>query len=156
MKKYFITLLLTIAFQGAFSQTMTDFVNEFKGAEKAEYNEIPKALLALAGAASEESDGGFIAHTDNMMMLSIPTPSDDLKKNMLKSLTKLEGNGYSKLLESSDEGENIVMYCMKKGEVITEILMVSFDEKECEVLALTGKFDTKDVEELTSDEEDEE
>ena len=91
-----------------------------------------------------------------MMMLSIPTPSDDLKKNMLKSLTKLEGNGYSKLLESSDEGENIMMYCMKKGEVITEILMVSFDEKECEVLALTGKFDTKDVEELTSDEEDEE
>ena len=70
MKKYFITLLLAIAFQGAFSQTMTDFVNEFKGAEKAEYNEIPKALLALAGAASEESDGGFIAHTDNMMLLS--------------------------------------------------------------------------------------
>ena len=48
------------------------------------------------------------------------------------------------------------MYCMKKGEVISEILMVSFDEKECEVLALTGKFDTKDVEELASDEEDEE
>ena len=152
MKKYLLTLLLAIAFQGAFSQTMTDFVNEFKGVEKAEYNEIPKALLALAGAGEE--DGGFINHTDNMKMLSIPA-SKDLKEKMLKSVAKLEGNGYTKLLESSEEGETILMYCMKKGEVITEILMVDINNEECEVMALTGKFDANDVDQIASGDEEE-
>jgi hypothetical protein len=155
MKKIFLTLLLAIAFQGAFSQTMNDFMNEFKGVEKAEYNELPKALLALAAGDEKEGEGSFVEHTDNMKMLSFPNSDKNLKEKMLKSLAKMEGNGYTKLLESSEEDETILMYCMKKGDVITEFLMVSIDKEECEAMALTGKFDGKDIETITSMNDDE-
>ena len=62
MKKYFITLLLAIAFQGAFSQTMTDFVNEFKGAEKAEFYDVKsKSKVAAEVIGKVQFDNGRFA-----------------------------------------------------------------------------------------------
>ncbi len=157
MKKVVLVLVMAVCSHFAFAQSPADVINAFKDSPKAEFIELPKALLKMALADEENAEtSSFINRVDNMKMLSVPADKKTCT-SFLEKVRKMEKGGFEKVIDMVEEGSTILIYSKTKGETISELVLAEVDNEECEMIYLTGNLKVEDLEMLQNlDEGDEE
>lgn len=74
------------------------------------------------------------------------------KKELIKNdFTRLVRNQYEELMRIKDEGTRATFYARKKGDLITDLLMIADTDDGFYVIQLLGKFTLQDIQAITND-----
>ena len=138
-------LALLMTCQLAFCQTPTDVFNQFKEKKGVEYNEIPKIMLSLVTESMDDAaTKEMMNRLQCMKMMSISNANAETRANFIAAVKKLDGK-YTKVNESSEDGETIIIYIEGTADDVKSMIMADVAEESCDFIVLEGKLKASDL-----------
>lgn len=144
-KTSFIIVWLFVGILNISAQTVDDLFKEYKDKKNVECIEIPKAMMALAkGFVKGGEDGDIVKKINSMKILTIENDTD-LCKEFASKASKLAKNGYETIVNSNEDNEKALILVKTKGETITEMVILSLEPSECNLVQVKGKLKSSDI-----------
>lgn len=111
---------------------------------------ISKAMFQML--PSMEAGGLNLANLkgkiESLQVLS--TENSEMKEQMKDEFTRLIGSQHEELMRVKDGKTKAVFYAKKKGDLITEMIMLADSGNSFSVIQLLGKFTLKDIQEIAA------
>ena len=126
-----------------------ELFDTFKEYDKADDIEINSFMLGLAKMAAPREERAFLNKIKSMRIIDLTPCSEADRERFVKLISTIELTSFEPAVdECSDENENdrVRIYIKIKGENVTEMIIASWDEKECQLLQFKGKLSISDIE----------
>lgn len=86
---------------------------------------------------------------ESLQILS--TQNSTVKEQMKKEFSDLINDKYEELMRVKDQGTKATFYIKKKGDQISELIMLADTGSEFSVIQLLGKFSLKDIQSIATE-----
>lgn len=144
-----------------FAQSASSIISQFKEADGAEYQHVPKVLLNLAAksAMASADDAGdraqakLMSKISSITVLDLDDCSKGVRQRFAKAVEKLDTNGYEELLKAKEDGETARILMKSKKDKITELLIIEVSNDEAEFVIIKGNIAKSDIDVLISDDD---
>ncbi len=126
-----------------------ELFDTFKDCDQADDIEVNSFMLGLAKMAAPREERAFLNKIKSMRILDLTPCSKEDKEKFVKLISTLELTSFEPAVnECDDENENdrVRIYIKIKGDNVTEMIIASWDEKECHLLQIKGKLSISDIE----------
>lgn len=84
---------------------------------------------------------------ESLQILS--TESVRKKEQIKKEFTQLARNQYEELMRIKENGTRATFYVHKKGDIVTDLLMIADTDDGLYIIQLLGKFTLQDIQSIT-------
>lgn len=153
MKKYIFTLLMLIACQLSYGQSIDSLFDEFGSAQNADCVNVSPFLMSIGKMfAGNDKDAEIIGKVKSMRVLDLEECSESIKTRFSKKANKLSLDGYEELMRVNDSGEKVRVLMKEKKDVIRELLFVITGNDDCTLVQINGKFTKDDIDKLVNQE----
>ena len=126
-----------------------ELFDTFKEYDKADDIEINSFMLGLAKMAAPREERAFLNKIKSMRIIDLTPCSEADRERFVKLISTIELTSFEPAVdECNDENENdrVRIYIKIKGDNVTEMIIASWDEKECQLLQFKGKLSISDIE----------
>lgn len=156
MKRIFLittALIITTLLQAQKADPVDDFFNRYSERDGFTLVTISGKLLNLFSGKNEKKEGSdVINRLTSIRILSVNDSILNLSLNFYNELSKkLDLSAYEELMNVK-EGQNTTKFLIRqKGDVISELLMLSGGPNDNTVISIKGDLDLKSLSELSED-----
>lgn len=148
MKELLLSLLFTLAVQCCSAQSIDTLFDEFKGAEGAQYVEMPAYVIALgkavAGQQSQDINGiKMMDGLKSMRLISFrdcPTSVRNLFAQRSKNVS-----GFSELSSINRDSTQTRILGKGEGENFSDVAIIVTGDKDTNLIHMTGKFSKEEL-----------
>lgn len=81
----------------------------------------------------------------------LTTENMDLKKNIQKDFTKFMGTDYEELMRVKSDETKATFYVKKKGDQVSQLIMLADTDSSFSVIQLLGNFTIQDIQNIAND-----
>lgn len=153
MKKYIFTLLLLLACQLTYGQSLDSLFDEFGKAPNAECVRISPFLMSVGRLfAGNEEGSEIVKKVKSMRVLDLEDCPAEVKERFGQQAKKADTGDYEELMRINDNGDKVRVLMKMKKEVIRELLFVCTGNDDCTLVQINGKFTKKDIDRLVNQE----
>lgn len=156
MKRIFLittALIITTLLQAQKADPVDDFFNRYSERDGFTLVTISGKLLNLFSGKNDKKEGSdVINRLTSIRILSVNDSILNLSLNFYNELSKkLDLSAYEELMNVK-EGQNTTKFLIRqKGDVISELLMLSGGPNDNTVISIKGDLDLKSLSELSED-----
>ena len=144
MKKLFISLIIMLVSASVSAQTPDALFAQYKGKKNAEYVHMGRLLFKLlrpiAKNDNDPSARVFMRSIRSIRALDLEDCSKDVKHQFMESAKRLSTKGYEQIVSSNVDGERSLVLVRHKKNAIRELLVLSADGDDCQLVQLKGKM----------------
>lgn len=155
MKKINVFCLLVALLFGtvACSRSAGDLMNDFRYEADAEYVHVPTWLTRLGMSVIPGNIASKLTGPMSVEVLDLGSCSSRVRRNFAKRVQRSSFDGYERLLETSTSGDKSVILFKTKGNAVTELLVISVDERDsaASMVRIKGKFDRSELDRLLNE-----
>jgi hypothetical protein len=126
-----------------------ELFDTFKDCDQADDIEVNSFMLGLAKMAAPREERAFLNKIKSMRIIDLTPCSEADRERFVKLISTIELTSFEPAVdECNDENENdrVRIYIKIKGDNVTEMIIASWDEKECQLLQFKGKLSISDIE----------
>lgn len=148
MKKlvFIITTLLLLAATARGNDIVAEFQKKYeKEAEFTVINISPK-MFQLMGAMVDDEEKSIIQDLTGLRML---TSEKNTKKYYNDAMKMLTSSKYEELMSVEDGKDNVRMFTMEKGGIISSLIILIEDDEEFVMIGISGDIDLKKISSLS-------
>lgn len=156
MKKLItLTLLLVIGIAGVQAQSIQKLFDKYMEDERFSYVSVGQGAMNMAAAFIPKDDGkakGAISKMTGVKILSLENGSDEkLIKSVMNDLDRIiKKENFEALAETRSKGERMNIYFQTTGKDNSEMLIVTQEEGEMNIIWLTGKMTKEEMSGMVS------
>ena len=108
---------------------------------------INKAMLSFAGMFAEKEDKNVISKIDGIKVLTLNSTEKTTGEDLMNDIKKVVDKGnYESLVEVRDKGERVNIYYSQKDKGKADLLIVTSESDELNVIWITGKLTKEEFE----------
>jgi len=148
MKRFFIAIMVFALCVNAWSVTPRDIFNELKSDPEAHYVVIGKQMLGFLGDFEGRHLQGFLEQIDSVCVLSLEECGAETTARFDSLVAQMDTSVYTKMLNTSDDGERVTIYARQDGNVIYELPMVARTSDGAQLIVVYGRIDPENVAKL--------
>lgn len=155
MKKILVlVVMMTLALQGAAAHTVESLINMFSIEKGAEKTHVGKTMIRLGAFFLKDDDCNFskIAKgIQSVFVLDLDRCSTGTKQRFVAAVDSLNDNAYARVMETNDGDDHVRILGKPDGENLRDVVIITFDRDDCQLVRLKGKVKGKDVRMLIDD-----
>jgi len=147
--KLFLIVLFAIPFiMTAKGQDLDAVFKKYSKSGDVETVSINKMMLSLAGMFAEKEDKNVISKIDGIKVITLNSAEKTVGKDLMNDIKKVVDKGnYESLVEVRDKGERVNIYYSQKEKGKADLLIVTSESDELNVVWITGKLTKEELEE---------
>jgi hypothetical protein len=152
MKKILLTLLIALPMFGiSQSNCIENFYSKYKDHEGITAFTLSGNLIQFAASFEEDENKKVMEKISQVRILVMDevnlVPRNDFN-GLLKSLKK---DAFDELMLIKEEGTDIEIYIREKGNTISDVILMVYNEGEFIMLSVEGAFNYSDLNDLNLD-----
>lgn len=155
MKKILLlVVMMTLVLQGASAHTVESLVNTFSTEKGAEKIHVGKTMMRL-GAFFLNDEVRHVSKIakgiHSVLVLDLDHCSADAKRRFAAAVGSLNDNAYTTVMETNDGDDHVRILGKPDGADLRDVVIISYDRDDCQLVRLKGKVRGKDVRKLIDD-----
>lgn len=155
MKKILLlVVMMTLSLQGAGAHTVESLVNTFSTEKGVEKIHVGKTMMRL-GAFFLNDEVRHVSKIakgiHSVLVLDLDHCSADAKRRFAAAVGSLNDNAYTTVMETNDGDDHVRILGKPDGADLRDVVIISYDRDDCQLVRLKGKVRGKDVRKLIDD-----
>ncbi len=152
MKTKNIAIVILLLLAHASSCAQDKWIEKYMDEENVTSVVISKKMFQLVFPSMDSNGLSLEGKADKVDGMQILTTSDAKQAAAMNSdFTQLIDTGFEELMRVKDGTTRATFYILQKGDLITDLIMLTSDNDEYIVIRLVGRFLLEDIQEMTSD-----
>jgi hypothetical protein len=153
MKKIILLLFVSLFPLGIFAQDFaTSFINKH-GDKDLEVVSIGKQMLSmLEEMSSNDPELKEVIHNLNGIKIMTSTSEESAQKAFKEAYAMLfkKNSGFEEMMSVKEENEETYIMIRKKGDVIKDLVLLTFGKEQFNMICLTGNINVDSLAKLSS------
>lgn len=139
-------MTMLLACQMITAQTVDKMMQRLRDCKNVTCLSLPKALLGIAKMGlKNEKDAQVLKKIDEIKIVVLDEASRSTRRKFRKEVNKLDFSGYSEMLRSNDDGENVRIMSKGEDDYLTEVVFLIDDDDDSVLICAKGKISPDDV-----------
>ncbi len=149
MKNIIFYFLFTLPFFGiSQSNCIQDFYSKHKDHDGITAFTLSGNLIQFAASFEEDGNKKILEKISQVRILVMDEVNFISRKDFNGFLKSLKNDAFDELMLIKEEGTNIEIYIREKGNAITDLILMVYDEGEFIMLSIEGTLNYSDLNDL--------
>lgn len=126
-----------------------ELFNTIKEYNKADFIEINSFMMGIAKMAAPREERAFLDKLKSMRIIDLEPCSKDDRDRFVEFISTVELSSFEpavNVCDEENENDRVRIYIKIKGDYITDMIVANWDEKECQLIQMSGKMALSDIE----------
>ena len=126
--------------------SVNDIFTEFSSAPNAESVNVNPFLMSIAKLFTKgSSDADIVKKINSVKVLDLYKCASSVKTRFADAVKGLSVKGYEELITANDNNDKVKILAKMKDDKITNLLIISYGQGDCCLVAIKGKFNLDDL-----------
>lgn len=149
MKKYIFTLLLLLACQLTYGQSLDSLFDEFGKAPNAECVRISPFLMSVGRLFAENEEGSeIVKKIKSMRVLDLEDCPAEVKERFGQQVKKADTGDYEELMRINDNGDKTTIYLKRGKNEKKEFVLLNDEKDEFNIIVISGDLTLQEIQQI--------